>query len=205
MRSFFAFRVLFIRLFGRFGAHASYVANSGTWEFVYDDNHNFVDILELSAERLRWYFEEAMILGVYEPLSMGSFSRMQTCAATSPNSLEIYFRTGWWYLQTGSGLRCSGQKIKKKSKMAVLGLSGHLLSRYIVHLGLKNTPGLIFEVPRPQNPVKKLILSVLSKICRRFSGLAAGQVCILCPSHCLSKPFFVRTTYSSELFVRGQA
>ena len=73
---------------------------------------------------------------------------MQTCAATSPNSLEIYFRTGWWYLQTGSGL-LSSQKIKKKSKMAVLGLSGHLLSRYIVHLGLKNTPGLIFEVPGP--------------------------------------------------------
>ena len=44
--------------------------------------------------------------------------------------------------------------------MAVLGLSGHLLSRYIVHLGLKNTPGLIFEVPGPQNPVKKLILRV---------------------------------------------
>ena len=86
-------------------------------------------------------------------------SILQTCAATSPNSLEIYFRTGWWYLQTGSGL-LSGQKIKKKSKMAVLGLSGHLLSRYIVHLGLKNTPGLIFEVPGPQNPVKKLILKV---------------------------------------------
>ena len=81
---------------------------------------------------------------------------VQTCAATSPNSLEIYFRTGWWYLQTGSGL-ISGEKIKKKSKMAVLGLSGHLLSRYIVHLGLKNTPGLIFEVPGPQNPLKKLI------------------------------------------------
>jgi hypothetical protein len=31
----------------------------GTWEFVYDDNHNFVDILELSYERLRWYFTEA--------------------------------------------------------------------------------------------------------------------------------------------------
>ena len=72
---------------------------------------------------------------------------MQTCAATSPNSLEIHFRTGWWYLQTGSGL-LSGQKYKKKSKMAVLGFSGHLLSRYIVHLGLKNTPDLIFEVPR---------------------------------------------------------
>ena len=105
-----------------------------------------------------------------------SLKRLQTCAATSPNSLEIYFRTGWWYLQTGSGL-LSGQKIKKKSKMAVLGLSGHLLSRYIVHLGLKNTPGLIFEVPGPQNPVKKLILSVFSKIRRRFSGRAAGQVC----------------------------
>ena len=100
---------------------------------------------------------------------------LQTCAATSPNSLEIYFRTGWWYLQTGSGL-LSGQKIKKKSKMAVLGLSGHLLSRYIVHLGLKNTPGLIFEVPGPQNPFKKLSLSVFSKIRRRFSGRAAGQV-----------------------------
>ena len=61
--------------------------------------------------------------------------------------------------------------------MAVLGLSGHLLSRYIVHLGLKNTPGLIFEVPGPQNPVKKLILSAFSKIRRRFSGRAAGQVC----------------------------
>ena len=63
--------------------------------------------------------------------------------------------------------------------MAVLGLSGHLLSRYIVHLGLKNTPGLIFEVPGPQNPVQKLILSVFSQIRRRFSGRAAGQVCDL--------------------------
>ena len=60
--------------------------------------------------------------------------------------------------------------------MIVFGLSGHLLSRYIVHLGLKNTPGLIFEVPGPQNPIKKLILSVFSKIRRRFSGRAAGQV-----------------------------
>ena len=45
--------------------------------------------------------------GLIQPLEL------QTCAATSPNSLEIYFRTGWWYLQTGSGL-ISGQKIKKK-------------------------------------------------------------------------------------------
>ena len=50
---------------------------------------------------------------------------MQTCAATSPNSLEIYFRTGWWYLQTGSGL-LSGQKIKKKTKMPVLRILGAL-------------------------------------------------------------------------------
>ena len=75
-----------------------------------------------------------------------------------------------------------GQKIKQKSKMTVLGLSGYLLSRYIVHLGLKNTPGLIFEVPVPQNPDKKLILSVFSKIRRRFSGRAAGQVCSTLPS-----------------------
>ena len=102
-------------------------------------------------------------------------AEVQTCAATSPNSLEIYFRTGWWYLQTGSGL-LSGQKIKKKLKMAVLGLSGHLLCRYIVHLELKNTPGLIFEVPGPQNLIKNLILKVFSKIRRRFSGRVAGQV-----------------------------
>ena len=29
-----------------------------------------------------------------------------------------------------------------------------------MHLGLKNTPGLIFEVPGSQNPAKKLILRV---------------------------------------------
>ena len=72
---------------------------------------------------------------------------------------------------------CFPVKKSRKSKMAVLGLSGHLLSRYIVHLGLKNTPGHIFEVPGPQNPVKKMILSVFSTIRRRFSGRTAGQVC----------------------------
>ena len=40
----------------------------------------------------------------------------QTCAATSPNSLEMYFRTGWWYLRTDSGL-LSGQKIEKISSL----------------------------------------------------------------------------------------
>ena len=50
--------------------------------------------------------------------------------------------------------------------MAVLGLSGHLLSRYIVHLELKNTPGLIFEVPGPQNHVKKLIFRVFLDLFR---------------------------------------
>ena len=61
-----------------------------------------------------------------------------------------------------------GQKIKEKTKMTVFELSGHLLSRYIMHLGLKNTPGLIFEVPGPQNPIKKLILKVFWKIRRRI-------------------------------------
>ena len=64
--------------------------------------------------------------------------------------------------------------------MDVFWLSGHLLSRYIVHLGLKNTPGLIFEVPGPQNPIKKMILIVFSKIRGRFSGRAAGQVWTIC-------------------------
>ena len=71
------------------------------------------------------------------------------------------------------------KKSRKNRKWPFWGLSGHLLSRYIVHLGLKNTPGLIFEVPGPQNPVKKLILNVFSKIRRRFSGRAAGQVCFI--------------------------
>ena len=54
--------------------------------------------------------------------------------------------------------------------MAVLGLSGHLLSRYIMHLGLKNTPGLISEVVGAQNPGKKLILKVFRQIYRRIGG-----------------------------------
>lgn len=43
---------------------------SGEWLFVYDDNHNFVDILEISWDRIKWYFTEANVLGVYEPLSL---------------------------------------------------------------------------------------------------------------------------------------
>ena len=57
-----------------------------------------------------------------------------------------------------------GQKIKKNKKIAVFELSWQLLSRYIVHLRLKNTPGFIFEVPGPQNPVKKLVLKVFHQI-----------------------------------------
>ena len=64
--------------------------------------------------------------------------------------------------KNGKILGRPGQKIWKKLKIAVFRLSGQLLSRYIVHLGLKNTPGLIFEVPGTQNPVKKLILRVFS-------------------------------------------
>ena len=58
----------------------------------------------------------------------------------------------------------------KKTKMAVLRFSGHLLSRYIVHLGLKNTTGLISEVVGPQNPVKKLILMVFRQFFWRIGG-----------------------------------
>ena len=48
------------------------------------------------------------------------------------------------------------KKSRKKTKITVFKFSGHLLSRYILHLGLKNTPGSIFEVPGSQNPVKKV-------------------------------------------------
>lgn len=44
----------------------------GNWEFVYDDNFNFVDVLELSSERVVWYFtsKDAFILGVFEPVAL---------------------------------------------------------------------------------------------------------------------------------------
>eukprot|EP00928_Gymnodinium_smaydae_P098027 TRINITY_DN9016_c0_g5_i2.p1 TRINITY_DN9016_c0_g5~~TRINITY_DN9016_c0_g5_i2.p1 ORF type:complete len:775 (-),score=87.34 TRINITY_DN9016_c0_g5_i2:183-2507(-) len=77
---------------------------SGTWEFVYDDNYNFVDILELSWDRLKWYFSEAMVLGVYEPLSLTlkalvvhqsgwdphAFHNL-ACALHAVNSIGAYF------------------------------------------------------------------------------------------------------------------
>ena len=57
-----------------------------------------------------------------------------------------------------------GQQIKKKSKIDVFELSGHRFQRYIMHSDLKNRPGLIFEVPGPQNLVKRVILRVFVKI-----------------------------------------
>ena len=53
-----------------------------------------------------------------------------------------------------------GKKMATKKNISVFELSGHLFQRYIMHLGSKNSPGLDFEVPGPQNPVKKLILMV---------------------------------------------
>ena len=67
-----------------------------------------------------------------------------------------------WEPKTANFWVGPAKKSGKKLKIAVFSLSGQLLSRYIVHLRLKNTPGSIFEVPGIQNPAKKLILRVFS-------------------------------------------
>ena len=58
-----------------------------------------------------------------------------------------------------------GQKNYEKRSIGVFELSGHLVQRYIMHLGSTISPGLDFEVPGPQNPVKKLILKVFLQFC----------------------------------------
>lgn len=62
---------------------------SGPWEFVYDDNHNFIDILELSHKQVKWYFTEAMVLGVYEPLSLTLKALFVTFFGWDPTAFHL--------------------------------------------------------------------------------------------------------------------
>ena len=50
---------------------------------------------------------------------------------------------------------------QEKIKIDAFRLSGHLFQRYIMHPRSKESPGLDFEVPGPQNLVKKLTLKIL--------------------------------------------
>lgn len=42
----------------------------GEWDFVYEDDFNFNETLELSWDLLRWALGDGVILGVYEPVAL---------------------------------------------------------------------------------------------------------------------------------------